>query len=176
MEGPKKKENTPRSEWIADTAFDEINLLSDAIKYLSIQYHPSSSALFLSFFFFFFLLLASFFFLFLSFFFFFAFHFWKAEGARVGCLLGSLVCNLEWCMGGYCRECKLKTNIYPSTTIADYRWTGATTRSFETEEELRSFARIYLWYLCVSLPGLSLFSSCGQSLLNMDERKLKICF
>lgn len=53
MEGPKKKENTPRSEWIADTAFDEINLLSDAIKYLSIQYHPSSSALLLSFFFFF---------------------------------------------------------------------------------------------------------------------------
>lgn len=89
MEEPKKKKHThthtyQRSGWIADTTFDEINLLSDAIKYLSIQYHPSSSTL--SFFFFFFYLSLPFFYLSVLFFFF-VFHSWKAEGVRVGCLV-----------------------------------------------------------------------------------------
>lgn len=161
MEEPKKKKHThthtyQRSGWIADTAFDEINLLSDAIKYLSIQYHPSSSTL--SFFFFFFLPLASFF---LSFcpFFFFVFHSWKAEGVRVGCLLGSLVCNLEWCMGGYCRECKLKTNIHPSST------TGGPARQLEVSKRRKSsiLSREYIFdisvYRCLgdlsSLPAVN---------------------
>lgn len=153
-----KKKNTPRSEWIADTTFDEINLLSDAIKYLSIQYHPSSALL----------LFFSFSFLFS----FFVFHSWKAEGVRVACLVRWFVTwNDAWVT--IAENANWKPISIPPP-LADYRWTDATARSFETEEELHSFARIYLWY--VSLPRWSLFSSCDQSLLNMDERKLKICF
>lgn len=160
MEEPKKKKHThthtyQRSGWIPDTAFDEINLLSDAIKYLSIQYHPSSSTL--SFFFFFFYLSLPFFYLSVLFLFF-CFSFlegWRGESR----LLGSLVCNLEWCMGGYCRECKLKTNIHPSST------TGGPARQLEVSKRRKSsiLSREYIFdisvYRCLgdlsSLPAVN---------------------
>lgn len=95
--GGAKEKKTPRSGWIADTAFDEINLLSDVIKYLSIQCHPSSSLP--------------------IFFFFFCFSFLKGWSC---CLLGSLVCNLEWCMGGYWENANWKPISTPPP-LADYR-------------------------------------------------------
>lgn len=135
--GGAKEKKTPRSGWIADTAFDEINLLSDVIKYLSIQCHPSSSLP--------------------IFFFFFVFPSWRGEVAV--CLVRWFVTwNDAWVAIGRMQIENQYPPLHHSRTI------GATTRSFETEEELHSFAWIYLWYICASLISL-LF----QSLLNMEN-------